>query len=180
VGEARFDGSETGRVERDWVWSPGEVEFPTGRVDVDGLESAEFAHAERVEEGEESDGGFVGVDVGVVVGPASEQAALLTNGERCSFEASFCLGGERGGRVDEHDSLFACPPEELAGGGESSPPVCGPVVEERIDVVGLDGRPVELGSCGGEEHRKVPDDGQVAFDCGIRAGLGSCLAGPFA
>ena len=134
MGEARFDGSETGRVERDWVWSPGEVEFPTGRVDVDGLESAEFAHAERVEEGEESDGGFVGVDVGVVVGPASEQAALLTNGERCSFEASFCLGGERGGRVDEHDSLFACPPEELAGGGESSPPVCGPVVEERIDV----------------------------------------------
>ncbi len=81
--------------------------------------------------------------------------------------------------VDEHDPLTASPAEELSGGAEPAAPIGWLDVEERLDVVGLHGRPVDLGSFGYEEAGEVPDEGDVSFKRRVGTGMGAGSAGTF-
>lgn len=130
-----------------------------------------------MEQGEQPHDGFVRMHAGVG-GPASKELSLLGNGERLAGEPSAWCDRDRPGRVDEEDLVAASPPEELTQRAEAPSAHRWSGVEERFDIARLHDRPVVLGSVLNEEHGEIPNDGDRAFDGGVRSWMGACTASP--
>ena len=130
-----------------------------------------------MEQGEDPDERFVGVDAGLD-GPAMEQSALLGQGECLAAEPGSGSAGQPAGGINEDDFVLTSPAEELAGCLQPPLPVGRAVLEERLDVADLNDRPV-LFSSSKDKEGQVTHDAQRLLDRAVRTGTGSRPSGSF-
>jgi hypothetical protein len=142
------------------------------------VQLAQLEAGKGVQEGEQPDQRFVGMDAGVG-GPPLEQAALFGLGECLAGEAVAGLAWQVPGRVDQDDLVLAGPGEELACCLQPTTTVAHLLPQERFDVADVDDRPVLLGSLFGQEPAHIPDDAEVVFDGVVGPGAGAGPSGPF-
>ena len=97
-----------------------------------------------MQQSEHADEGFMWVDIRVLAGPASEELALLVEGQGPAAESVVLLGFQTCGRVDEDQARTVREAEELAQHGQSPVPGFRRGGQERHYVVHVDDGPVVL------------------------------------